>query len=62
MRKADASDARQSRRKELIAVRRRVPEGLGGPGAHPEARAWGRIREGITEKVKEKNYEQARVK
>jgi hypothetical protein len=30
---ADASDARQSRRKELIAVRRRVPEGLAGPGA-----------------------------
>jgi hypothetical protein len=30
---ADASDARQSRRKELIAVRRRVPEGLGGPGS-----------------------------
>jgi hypothetical protein len=59
---ADASDARQSRRKELIAVRRRVSEGLGGPGAHPEARAWGRIDEGITEKIKERSYEQTRVK
>jgi hypothetical protein len=40
---ADASDARQSRRKELIAVKRGMPGGLGGPGAHPEARAcWGK--------------------
>ena len=40
-RRADVSDARQSRRKELIAVRRRVSEGLGDPRAHPEVRAWG---------------------
>ena len=59
---ADASDARQSRRKELSAVRRRFPEGLGSPGTYPEARAWGRIDEDITERVKEKNQEQARVK
>ena len=31
-------------------MRRRVPEGLGGRGAQSETRAWGRIREDITEK------------
>jgi hypothetical protein len=41
---ADASDARQSRRNELIAVRRGMPEGRGGSGAHPEARTWGKRR------------------
>jgi len=43
------SDARQSPRKELIAVRRRVPEGLGVPGA-PRG-PYLEVREDITEKL-----------
>jgi len=47
--RADMSDARQSPRKELIAVRRRVPEGLGVPGA-PRG-PYLEVREDITEKL-----------
>ena len=35
-------------------MRRGVPGELRGPGAHPEARAWGRIREDITEKTSQR--------
>jgi hypothetical protein len=49
----NASDARQSRRKELIAVRRRVPEGLGGPGHIQRSALGGENQRRLTKEFKE---------